>query len=93
MSTAFTTPAAALESGTVPARCGEQRDGEGRLISVTCESAPVQAAASAADRWLVALDGSGHSMHALAMAVRLAAESGTHALDLVNVQQIGRAHV
>lgn len=86
MSTIFTTPGATLDPGAMSAPRAEQFDGEGRLISVTFESAPVQAAAAAADRWLVALDGSGHSMHALAMAVRLAAESGTHALDLVNVQ-------
>ncbi len=72
---------------TVPQPCREQRDADGRRISVTFESGSGQPAVlPAGDCWLVALDGSGHSMHALAQAMRLATESGVHALDLVNVQ-------
>ena len=108
MSNASTTPVATHDSVAMPRPSSEQRDGEGRLISVTFESTPIQAVAPTCrigtwtsdwsewtpieavaptgDCWLTALDGSGHSMHALDMAVRLARESGMCALDLVNVQ-------
>ena len=80
------TPVASIEPYTVPQPCREQRDADGRRISVTFESGQVRPAAPTGDCWLVALDGSGHSLHALAQAMRLATESGVHALDLVNVQ-------
>ena len=86
MSNAPTTTIATIDQGTVPQPRGEQRDDDGRRIAVTFESGRVQPAVPAGDCWLVALDGSGHSMHALARAMRLATESGARVLDLVNVQ-------
>ena len=86
MSNAPTTTIATIDQGTVPEPRGEQRDDDGRRIAVTFESGRVQPAVPAGDCWLVALDGSGHSMHALARAMRLATESGVRVLDLVNVQ-------
>ena len=86
MSSVPTTTIATIDQRTVPQPRGEQRDEDGRRIAVTFESGRVQPAVPAGDCWLVALDGSGHSMHALARAVRLATESGARVLDLVNVQ-------
>ena len=85
-SLASTSPVASIKPYSVPQPCREQRDADGRRISVTFESGRVQPAVPAGDCWLVALDGSGHSMHALALAMRLATESGVRVLDLVNVQ-------
>ena len=86
MSNASTTPVASIEPYTVPQPCREQRDADGRLISVTFESHAVQCTERAGDDWLVALDGSGHALHALALAMCLSMESGARVLDLVNVQ-------
>ena len=86
MSNASTTPVASIEPYTVPQPCREQRDADGRLISVTFESHAVQCTEPAGDDWLVALDGSGHALHALALAMCLSMESGARVLDLVNVQ-------
>ena len=85
-SIAATTPVATLEPHTVPQPCREQRDADGRRISVTFESHEVQRPEPAGEGWLAALDGSGHALHALAMAMRLSIESGARVLDLVNVQ-------
>ena len=85
-SIASTTPVATLDPYTVPQPCREQRDADGRRIAVTFESHEGQRTAPAGEGWLVALDGSGHALHALAMAMRLSIESGARVLDLVNVQ-------
>ena len=85
-SLASTTPVATLEPNTVPQPWREQRDADGRRISVTFESHEVQRTEPDGDGWLVALDGSGHALHALALAMRLSMESGARVLDLVNVQ-------
>ena len=86
MSNAPTTTITSIGQGTVPEPRGEQRDEDGRRIAVTFESVQIQPDVPAGDCWLVALDGSGHAMHALARAMRLAIESGACVLDLVNVQ-------
>ena len=86
MSITSSIPVATIDPYTVPQPCREQRDADGRRISVTFESRPGQPAVPAGDCWLVALDGSRHSLHALAQAMRLATKSGVPALDLVNVQ-------
>ena len=86
MSITSSIPVATIDPYTVPQPCREQRDADGRRISVTFESGPGQPAVPAGDCWLVALDGSRHSLHALAQAMRLATKSGVPALDLVNVQ-------
>ena len=85
MSSERTTPAATLapDAPQVPSR--EQRDEHGRRIAVTFESDRFRRISSTADHWLVALDGSGHSLHALNEAIELAVERGVTALDLVTV--------
>ena len=85
-SLASTSPVASIKPYSVPQPCREQRDADGRRISVTFESHAAQWTEPAGEHWLVALDGSGHALHALALAMRLAIESGARVLDLVNVQ-------
>lgn len=85
MSVELATPGATPTPDTPPATCGEQRDEHGRRIALSFESKTVQPVAPPADCWLVALYGSGHSLQALATAMRLATESGVNALDLVTV--------
>ena len=63
-----------------------QRDDEGRLIAVTLESDERTELASNGDSWLVAIDGSAHSLQALSEAMRLAKESGQAKLDLIHAQ-------
>ncbi|GAB2545781.1 hypothetical protein GCM10027032_35380 [Simplicispira piscis] len=70
----------------IPPSRNEQRDSDGRLIAVTLESERFPASLPAGSCWLVALDGSGHALHALTQAMRLAKESGVPVLDLVNAQ-------
>lgn len=70
---------------TMPKPWREQRDKDGRRIAVVFESSKVQPGAPPGECWLVALDGSAYSMHALAMAIRLATESDVHVLDLIYV--------
>lgn len=86
MSIAPTPAVKIIDTDTLPAPCREQRDESGRRIAVTFESRTVQPIAPSNDCWLVALDGSKHSMHALATAMSLASESGMHTLDLAHVQ-------
>jgi len=86
MSIASTTRVSIIDPTTSAEPCREQRDEDGRRIAVTFESGRVQPAAPARNCWLVALDGSGRSLHALARAMRLAFDSGACGLDLVNVQ-------
>ena len=53
---------------------------------MACEQRhPVRPVAPPADCWLVALDGSGHALQALAAARRLATESGVNTFDLATV--------
>ena len=85
MTLAPITPALMLAQDVPPAPCGEQRDEHGRRIALSFESNTVRPVAPPADCWLVALDGSGHSLQALETAMRLATESGVNALDLVTV--------
>ncbi len=85
-SIASTTPASTSAAHAMPALWREQRDEDGRRVSVSFESQRVAPTQPAADGWLVALDGSSHSMHALTTAIGLASDSGTRMIDLVNVQ-------
>lgn len=86
MSHVSTNPVASDRPAHPPQPCREQRDATGRLVCVTFQSAAVQCPEAAGDDWLVAIDGSEHALHALAVAMRLCVESGTRVLDLVNVQ-------
>lgn len=86
MSNASASPVASRETGIAPQPCREQRDADGRLVSVTFQSQAVQRPDKAGDDWLVALDGSEHALQALRAAMRLCTESGARVLDLVNVQ-------
>ena len=70
----------------MPTPVKSQRDDQGRLIALVFESSPSPVTGPTAERWLVAVDGSSHSIHALKNAARLATESGVRTLDLVNVQ-------
>lgn len=79
-------PAAPGERDIAPQPCREQRDADGRLISVTFHSQAIPCPDAAGDDWLIALDGSEHALQALSVAMRLSMESGTRVLDLVNVQ-------
>ena len=85
MSAAPTALVTSADSDTPPSRCREQRDEHGRLTAIMFESSTVRPVAPARDCWLVALDGSSHSMHALAAAMRLATESRVRTVDLATV--------
>jgi nucleotide-binding universal stress UspA family protein len=85
MSHASATAGTSSASSSEPQPDREQRDEDGRRISVLFESRQRRPATPADRCWLVALDGSGHSMHALSEAMRLAVESGAGVLDLVTV--------
>jgi nucleotide-binding universal stress UspA family protein len=62
-----------------------ERDSDGRLIGVAIDCAqPLPAAAESA--WLVAVDGSAHSLRATAEAARLAGLMKGGAIHLLNVQ-------
>jgi nucleotide-binding universal stress UspA family protein len=74
-----------IASSSEPRPDSEQRDEDGRRISVLFESRQRRPDASSDRCWLVALDGSGHSMHALSEAMRLAVEGGAGVLDLATV--------
>ena len=75
-------------ASNLPKLSGEKRDGDGRLIGVVIDSsqAPAQAQGLAADSWLVAVDGSPHSLRAVSEAARLAADLKSSVLHLVHVQ-------
>ena len=67
-----------------PAPSRMDRDANGRLTGLCFDSGkPFPAQGT---RWLVAVDGSDHSLHAVAQAVRLAEQIKDSSLDLVNVQ-------
>ena len=86
MSTASATALPTIDPAAMSEPLREQRDDEGRRVSVTFESTRIPRPVPAGDEWLVALDGSGHALHALALAIRLSIECGARVLDLVNVQ-------
>ncbi|GEM_PF-514183 len=86
MSTPARTAAPKLDADGLAAPSCERRDAHGRRIALTFDSSIVRPVAPPADCWFVALDGSGHSMHALAEALQLALESGVRTLDLGTVQ-------
>lgn len=86
MSIAMTNPVTTIDPDTALVPCREQRDADGRRILVTFESKRLPSNLPAGDGWLVALDGSGHALNALALAMRLVIESGARVLDMVNVQ-------
>lgn len=85
MSHASRTAGASTDPGSEPQPNSEHRDEDGRRISVLFESRQRRPDTPADRCWLVALDGSGHSMRALSEAMRLAVESGAGVLDLVTV--------
>ena len=77
----------AAEFGVVPKPVSVERDDIGRLIAVTFETSSPQPDAGSGNRWLVAVDGSDHSLRAVAQAARLASEPRERAgIDLINVQ-------
>ena len=77
----------AAEFGAVPKPVSEERDDIGRLIAATFEIGPPAPDAGSGNRWLVAVDGSDHSLRAVAQAARLASEPRERAgIDLINVQ-------
>ncbi len=78
--------APATESGAMPTPVSEQRDDIGRLIAATFEASRPHPDAGSDNGWLVAVDGSDHSLRAVAQAARLAADLHERAIDLVNVQ-------
>ena len=79
------TPSESPSEGGVPQPVSEQRDPDGRRTAVVFESRPRTPDAAADRCWLVAIDGSRHSMYALSEATRLAVESGAGVVDLVTV--------
>ena len=62
-----------------------QRDESGRLTSLCFD--PGTPLATGGTRWLVAFDGSAHSLHALGEAIRLASQIKDCSLDLITVQR------
>jgi nucleotide-binding universal stress UspA family protein len=85
MSDASPTAGTSIAFSSEPQPQSEQRDEDGRRIAVLFESRQRRPDTPPDRCWLVALDGSGHSMHALSEAMRLAVESGAGVLDLVTV--------
>ena len=73
-----------MNAPTQPTPSQLQRDENGRLTSLCFESGTPLA--SGGTRWLVAVDGSAHSLHALAEAIRLAGQIQDCSLDLITVQ-------
>lgn len=79
--------APATKSGAMPTPVSEERDDIGRLIAATYETGRAHPDAGSGNGWLVAVDGSDHSLRAVSQAARLASESRARAsIDLVNVQ-------
>lgn len=85
MSVPSSTVAPVTSAGPVGAPASERRDEHGRRIALTFESTAVRPVVPTANCWCVALDGSGHSMHALTQAMQLATESGVNTLDIATV--------
>ena len=74
-----------MNTPTQPTPSQLQRDENGRLTSLCFD--PGTPLAPCGTRWLVAVDGSDHSLHALAEAIRLAGQINDCSLDLINVQR------
>ncbi len=73
-------------ASNLPKLSGEKRDGDGRLVGVVIDSAPAPVLALEANSWLVAVDGSSHSLRAVDEAARLAADLKSGILHLAHVQ-------
>ncbi len=71
-------------SSNLPKLSNEKRDVDGRLVGVVIDSSP--APGVLADSWLVAVDGSPHSLRAVREAARLAVDLKSGVLHLVHVQ-------
>lgn len=69
----------------IPAPSGSERDADGRLVALDFAGGSPPAAGTAND-WLVAVDGSAHSLRALDAALRMAETMTGCRLHLVNVQ-------
>ena len=87
MSTSATTADLTLDAQTRALPTGERRDEHGRRIALTFVSTLVRPIAPPADCWCVAIDGSRHSMQALAQAMQLPTKSGVCTLDIGTVHQ------
>ena len=68
-----------------PTPSQQLRDENGRLTSLCFD--PGTPLASGGTRWLVAIDGSAHSLHALGEAIRMAGQLKDCSLDLITVQR------
>ena len=79
-------PVTGVDAPAAPAPAFEHFDEHGRRVCTMFESATDLPREPASGCWLVAVDGSANSMHALAAAFRLATQGNVHTIDLVNVQ-------
>jgi len=61
------------------------RDTDGRLVGLTIDCG-LGVTSTSSNTWLVAVDGSGHSQHAVAEAIRFATKMKDCTLHVVNVQ-------
>ncbi|MBU0752993.1 MAG: universal stress protein [Gammaproteobacteria bacterium] len=68
-----------------PTPSGVERDADGRLVGLVVDG-PLPFATAAGNSWLVAIDGSAHSLRAAAAAARLAGQMPGCALHLLNVE-------
>ena len=73
-----------LPDDNLPQPSSQSRDADGRLVSVSFDSAPPMT--SGDNAWLIAVDGSRHSQQAVVEAIRLAGEMSAGRLQLVHVQ-------
>lgn len=74
-----------VQPSTMPAPVRTERDLDARLVGVVLDSAqPLPGGPQ--DSWLVAIDGSEHSLRAAAQAARLAGQASHGTIHLVHVQ-------
>jgi len=73
------------EAQTIPAATLTDRDSDGRLVGVAIDGGQFLAA-SGNNTWLVAIDGSEHSLRAATQAGHLAGQMNNCAIHLINVQ-------